>query len=239
MSEKYIPDGPNSYGSMEGVENSDNVELSNIEEGGLVDDLSKIIKLQSLEPINLVTKVNLGLDELISKEHNDASDVGVSDAPFANFSFKYLKNNPEAQKKIIKYFKDKVVIDLGAGTTDFGLQIAKLLKCKGYIAVEPYFARNLAKKIIDERDIPVAVVSEDAVSFLRKIPEHSVSIITFGTDNLMFPDKTYNRELCFEIDRCTSSDGGCLNGDSILRPVLNKDRPYVAEFVGESEFYHY
>ena len=44
-------------------------------------------------------------------------------------------------------FENQVVVDLGAGQKSYGYQIAKILGAKSYVAVEPFFADDLAKSL--------------------------------------------------------------------------------------------
>jgi hypothetical protein len=117
------------------------------------------------------------------------------------------------------------VIDLGAGSCNVGYKIANLLDGHGYVGVEPYHYDELVSSIVEgditddaqqtqrwkkysrtlrscnRRRIPFNVVAEDALGFLRRTPDRSVGIFSFGTDNLIINNTDYIESVKAEINR--------------------------------------
>ncbi len=127
--------------------------------------------------------------------------------------------------KIKEAFSAIPVIDLGAGSCNVGYKIANILNSKGYVGVEPYHYLQLVSAIVEgdttddaqkakrwqkysktlkssnPRQIPFNVVAEDAFRFLKRLPDLSVGILSFGTDNLIINNTGYIESVKAEIDR--------------------------------------
>lgn len=58
--------------------------------------------------------------------------------------------------------------------------------------------------------IPASIVRDDLLSFLKRLPNNSVSIFTFGIDNNVIPDERYRQEVGQEIQRVLNQKGGYL-----------------------------
>jgi hypothetical protein len=111
------------------------------------------------------------------------------------------KNRSERLKKLRKYFNEIPMVDLGAGITRYSYLLARYLGAKGYIAVEPHKHSMLEPVLVNLEDpspedelrcfddieeakkIPFAVAAEDMLTFLKRLPDHSVGILSSGTDS--------------------------------------------------------
>lgn len=111
------------------------------------------------------------------------------------------------------------LVDLGAGADEWGYRIGLLLKAKNYVAVEPHNLQFLIPRLTDvitdkplreklsEEDIEqkdkmkIAVVQEDMLNFLKRIPDKSVVILCSAIDDEVIPDANARREIGKEIDR--------------------------------------
>lgn len=140
------------------------------------------------------------------KEH--PGEVGEDyKTPFAGEVFRALEYDLEENEgkkfnAVKELFKDIPVIDLGPADSVKGKTIADMLGSSGYIGVEPYNWRSLQRNMIcyDESDlefylpdkikkpekIKYSIIPEDALTFLRRLPDHSVGVITAGTDYYVF-----------------------------------------------------
>jgi hypothetical protein len=128
---------------------------------------------------------------------------------------------PGYVEKLKERFKDKVIIDLGAGRDYYGYAIATMLGAKGYVGVEPFNSAGLVDSIGSEvkyfrsgrskkdENIKYTVVAEDALTFLKRIPEgtEGITIFSSGTDNNVFPDSNYNSEVAKQIARALNVGG--------------------------------
>jgi SAM-dependent methyltransferase len=153
------------------------------------------------------------------------------------------KNRVEILKKA---FKDKVVVDLGSGAGGSIYWLASALGAKAYIGVDKnnanlFFGRNgpfgsrtigqagmfnIRGKFGNPEPILYSIVQEDMVSFLKRLPDNSVSLVAYGIDGFVF-DKTPEdkiREICCEMGRVIAVDGGYLNGvETIIFPQVRGD----------------
>lgn len=151
--------------------------------------------------------------------------------------------------KNLAALKDQVVIDIGCG---FSLQntymLSCMLKASGYIGVDAFFNpnniaasmnqqkvneffRNNRFSVRGEREfkdeikaIPVSAEQEDMLSFLRRLPDNSVSIISSGIDGHVLgvnskKDKNGLAEkIEIEIQRVLSDSGVYINFESFFMP---------------------
>lgn len=121
------------------------------------------------------------------------------------------ENNGTEFNKIKKMFSNIPLVDLGAGQSQNGYFTAKILGSSGYIGVEPYFNLSLEDSLTAGEDsrsrpigsrglkfrkntgaihpiteniknIPFAIAAEDALTFLKRLPNHSVGILSCGVD---------------------------------------------------------
>ncbi len=118
-------------------------------------------------------------------------------------------------------FSGQIVVDLGPGDTVTGYEISALSGAKAYVAVEPYYwvecqakffrydrfpANNQLKKI------PHDIVEADALSFLKRLPDKSVSIFASQMESVM--KKDYEISLGKEIQRVLHPQGAFIEFDS-------------------------
>jgi len=145
----------------------------------------------------------------------------TSDAGFAIGVYKslnerkiYAENNPELNEAL-SLFVGKVVVDLGAGSYPIGYCIVDYWNARGYIGVEPNYIEDLVSRLqhVEEfaahklNRIPFAVVAEDMLGFLRRLPDNSVSIFCSGIDLAIIPRGNYRDEVAKEIMRVLDPNG--------------------------------
>jgi len=133
------------------------------------------------------------------KEHS--SQIGENyRTPFMDFAIAAIMrdkniNSGIKSEKLKNLFSNIPIIDLGAGTTRHGYILSRILGASGYIAVEPFNSPGTEEEFIDPeypsayknklentKMIPFSIVPEDALAFLKRLPDHSVGILTAGTD---------------------------------------------------------
>ena len=144
--------------------------------------------------------------------------------------------------KIKEAFSAIPVIDLGAGSCNVGYKIANILNSKGYVGVEPYHYLQLVSAIVEgdttddaqkakrwqkysktlkssnPRQIPFNVVAEDAFRFLKRLPDLSVGILSFGTDNLIINNTGYIESVKAEINRVLHPKGLMICENTVFIP---------------------
>lgn len=160
-------------------------------------------------------------------------------------------------------FKNQVVVDLGAGNF-YGYEAAVIGEAKGYVAVDKYndLSRMYAdpKEVKDRMDdndsfakgrdiIPAAVELDDMLSFLRRLPDNSVSIISSGQIDVIDNQK-YREEVRKEVARVLSDEGFLIVNSGIgadldleeeiynegfFRVFLKKDSERYRKMAGEWE----
>lgn len=137
----------------------------------------------------------------------------------------------------LELFRGQIIIDLAAGANENGYVISQLLKGKAYVGVNLWSSDKLRKmiellntkpkeddkftyhlKIIPgalKHHIPFSVVKNDVLTFLKRLPNNSVSIIMsgFGSETTNF-DSKYREEISKEISRVLDPKGGFLNYNS-------------------------
>ena len=145
-------------------------------------------------------------------------------------------------------FNNQIVVDLAAGDLQYGYEIAVKSGAKAYIGVDKFNARALSAEIPRairkgryeslHNPIPAAVVDEDMLSFLRRLPEKSVSIFCSGLDWTILPDNKYNNAVRIELNRVISPEGCCVVYASIIKPSEeqfdseNFDDQFTKDFPG-------
>lgn len=128
------------------------------------------------------------------------------DTPFSRHVLRE-QNSPELLE-ILSRFKRQIVIELGAGPLCDGFSICKLGKAKKYAAIEPFHPWYFYNNLPDNNEIPVSLVCDDALTFLRRIPDNSISIWMAGVEENVIHSGRYWYELESEIDRVLHPDGG-------------------------------
>ena len=114
--------------------------------------------------------------------------------------------------------RDQIVVDLGVGNIAI-YSLACSVGAKGYIAVEPFWSEDViaafnaghsheySKSPLTGNQIPAAVVRDDALSFLRRLPDGTVSIFAGGLDRQVLPNDEYAEKLGKEMGRVLHKDG--------------------------------
>ncbi len=183
------------------------------------------------------------VENLPTFENDNASQQevpGESDpiyTPYSDYAIELVsKLDKETLEKMQESFRDKIIVDIGAGRFSKGYDLACYLKAKGYIAVEPFNDSYLFKYMLNQKDeegrkpisstsfnedatltsIPLNIVTEDGVSFLKRLPEMSAVVFTFGIEaGAVICDEEYVAELTKEVDRVMTKDGYTLTANSL------------------------
>ena len=133
-------------------------------------------------------------------------------------------------------------------------------KAKSYVALEPAFGFDLSEELTyllnpgtedkrgcakpqQERDrmfqklnkIPVAVVEEDMLSFLKRLPPNSVSIWCSGIDINILPDPNYREAVSKEIVRVLHPRGAYVGQSKMSIPIPESFPGVRVSFAGEKK----
>lgn len=143
-------------------------------------------------------------------------------------------------------FSGQVVVDFGSGDSVNGYFLALLFGAKGYVGVDSFHSERLKNHLTHHGSlkifnsvcphdydtssrpelkelIPASVIADDMLSFLKRLPDNSVSIFTFGIDNNVIPDRKYREAAAKEIPRVLNESGVYLTYESdISRSELVK-----------------
>jgi len=132
--------------------------------------------------------------------------------------------------EVEKVFKGQIVVDIGAGPGGWGYLMADRAGAEAYVAVEPVFADELLYRITsiqnpglepknpfstpivpkhEIKKIPISIVQEDMLSFLRRLPADSVSVLCSGIDKevISLSGKYYEQKVVNEIVRVVNPNG--------------------------------
>lgn len=169
---------------------------------------------------------------------------GLTDVYYAKHLVNDILDHQRNEGGPLAALKGQIVVDLGAGM-GHAYFVAAANDAKGYIAVEPSTPGRIKKFLLGEtnnqdqpsdnvfakerikieqdfkknhRDfkrIPIAIVGEDMLSFLRELPDKSVSIIASGIDGAII-DNDHAREVDEEIARVLHPDGLVISNSSII-----------------------
>ncbi len=111
-------------------------------------------------------------------------------------------------------FQDQLVMDLGAGSSAIGYQVARDLGARGYIGVEFCFAPKLAGAIEalpqEEKTIPRSIVYDSIENVLNALPRQSVSFIISGIDDTFPNFKKLQSALAATLPSALHTRGACL-----------------------------
>ena len=108
----------------------------------------------------------------------------------------------------LKNWENQIIVDLGAGSSKHGLMLADVFKAKAYIGVEPFFYNQLERNLgFMNTKIPCAVEREHMRSFLRRLPDDSVSVFVSGIDDAIVDNDDYLTEVASEITRVLHPKG--------------------------------
>lgn len=133
-----------------------------------------------------------------------------NDESYIETNFSTLKDNLDEIKKV---FENKIVVDLGAGTTNLGYGLAQMAGAKSYVAVDSHNAGYLKRFFNRHSDdsMPKSIVDLDMLSFLRCVKDDSISMIAAGIDDYVIHDGEYTGPLDNEIKRTLHPKGGLLS----------------------------
>lgn len=140
----------------------------------------------------------------------------------------------------LSQFNNQIVIDLGCGYHANGYEFASLVGAKGYIGVDMFhgnrlmenkraFSSDETKKSIlesaqkmgagDAMAIPVSFSANDILTFLRRLPDNSVSILASGIDkNVLNNNGEYIEKINKEIQRVLNDKGIFMSYESCFHP---------------------
>lgn len=174
----------------------------------------------------------IGDDDSSRKKLEFGSPQGTPYGSFVESNYRTDENIRKAFEK----FKDQIVIELAAGWIPCGYYLANIAGAKAYIAEEPYWPDKIAKefnyqleayKYKNLREIPVAIVPEDMLTFLKRLPDNSVSIFTTGIDEAILEYK-YMELVKKEMTRVLSKNGAIIAYEAYLQPTgLENERIYL------------
>lgn len=152
-------------------------------------------------------------------DHEGWKDFGrESSAAFAQEVLVIMERNIEAATALREVFRDQIVVDIGAGKRSFGYEFSLSVEARAYVAIEPFLGKDLEKditrfdqeRIPSQHKIPVAIVPEDGLTFLRRLPDNSASLFLSGIDDVIIPNREYMVALFQEMQRVLSEKGGIL-----------------------------
>jgi hypothetical protein len=146
-----------------------------------------------------------------------------------------LKDATEEELNFWRGIKDSIVLDLASGREGpYGYVLASALGAKAYVGVDkfctPVFYWEDVEEIrnrfkVSEKNIPYAMVQEDAVDFAKRVPNETVSVFTFALTGQIGIRDAYARELEREIFRVLNPKGTYLSYFADFEPIgLNKQR---------------
>ena len=137
-----------------------------------------------------------------------------------NVFFRNFKEKVEGSEELRIYLREvfgkTVLVDIGSGGHEYGIRIAEILGSKGYIAVEPYFFKGARE--FKSSSFPVALVAEDAETFLRRVPDNAVSLLVSRIDGFVIANRDSANSICREMARVLSPLGGALVHNSTVFP---------------------
>lgn len=125
--------------------------------------------------------------------------------------FSFLRRRDEQIKERLKnIFSGNVLVDLGGGE-GYNVRVAsELFSASGYVLVDPHSFKK-ARRNCSSR-IPTSVVAEDALTFLRRVPDNSINILVSNVDYFVVNDPEMRRIISLEMGRALG--GGALINDS-------------------------
>jgi len=113
------------------------------------------------------------------------------------------------------------LVDLGAGAYVSGIAFAQNFGVKDYVAIEPYnfeSAQSHLKRFMENNTrLSAKVVKSDMLSFLKKQPADSLSLMMFRIDLAVLPDDAYREKVAEQIARTLSPNGIYLTDDNSVQ----------------------
>jgi hypothetical protein len=205
----------------------------NMEHGGLHNaETNEDFGIKIVNSKDLIPEIKDRVSPEIAEEtHNSRSKTLELPTTFSETLTRGLSH--EAFLKFLGDLKNQILVDIGAGDTPNGYYIATQADARAYIAVESYNFKELervfreATKDISEEArkgghllIPLAIEREDMLEYLKRLPDHSVSILASGIDEFIIQDNEYLYELEVEIARVLHKEGAFINHASVFNPDL-------------------
>lgn len=138
-------------------------------------------------------------------------------------------------------FEGQVVVDLGAGSQHaVDYYIADRAGAKHYVGVDTSIHDRLIDEIVsvgnqdlidyleendfdylgplhESNETPASFVIEDMLSFLKRIPDNSVSIFCSGIDRVIISDERHREAIAQEIERVLHPEGGYIGSHSHIK----------------------
>ena len=182
------------------------------------------------------------------------------DGPKVDWIIKILPKKWSSEKKenpigyAFSNFKHEIVVDLGAGEMIDAYTLCAAGGAKAYVAVDlpetiemkisvleqmvkkgvDLYTDELNEHGIDVPKIPTSIEKTDMLSFLRRLPNNSVSIFMSGIDEYVIPNPDYRKEVLNEIERVLSTSGALvqwatyeLNPHNLKKEIISPLRnPY-------------
>lgn len=184
-------------------------------------EIDSIIKLKDKNRL-------LSVEEIAKKETNRWRPSRY----FGQALFQY----PDYQEYAEKYFKNKIVVDIGCGVDISLFRVCCIVGAKGYIGVDyendydanlmsnlhskEYWEKHdnyFKKSRLDHpRDVPVGLAYEKAQDFLKRLPDNSVSVYAGGLDTCIIPGENETREIETEVIRVLDPKGAFISNCSRL-----------------------
>lgn len=147
--------------------------------------------------------------------------------------------------EIFERLKGKIVVDLGAGMYPYVYSIAVESEASGYIAVDLWNGQHLKDELGEwingrgqtdyyprvnaQERISASFVDEDMLTFLQRLPDHSVSITAFGLGDGIIKGQ-YAKDVNKEIQRVLHPDGVLFTDGLSCPPVGTQgDHKYITE----------
>jgi predicted methyltransferase len=243
--EKYNIPEPNSLDSMEGIIIETNKQ-ENEEKENLVVSLEEIIPgiiFGDLEKNKEGYYVSSNIPNNVKVFDNASSSTEdlqiITNENRRKRGMETKSINEEETRLIFNLLSDKPLIDLGAGIQTDVLDLSMQGNSSGYVGVEPNNYKKLNELLNsgkDEKSIPSAVVAEDMLAFLRRLPDSSVNITAFSIDQFVLSPrrvgKDYLVNLYKEIHRVLHPEGALFVNDmSDISPAGLKRRDiYEGEY---------
>ena len=145
----------------------------------------KITKLSEIIPgaRNLEPEVKNNLPNFLYKNTPKVYDLKSS-----------IEDYPEFKKELIKTFKGKVAVDIGAGSFPDGMEIFAGLGASAYIGVEPYFYNDLETLLNDDKKTysryakyKTYVSKLDMLKFMKSLPDNcpNIALLISGMDGFI------------------------------------------------------
>jgi len=163
---------------------------------------------------------NLGNDfkELSNGTAHRKEFVKYSDYLSRFFGYVWKNKKTEARNKnVFNRLKGQVLVDLGAGYGQEIYPVALEIGAKGYVGVDLWRSDDLKTALMERtycdgfrsdktECIPAVAVGEDILSFLKRLPDKSVSFTAFGLAHGILPED-YLKKMGKEIERALDPKG--------------------------------